>query len=631
MILSAFLTLGGCHYLDIDEDTTSLTEEKVFSTFSGAKAYLDKVFQVTEPSGGKYGTNYIITTYPQNLDKIYMYGGSWATQTDIADAAAYACAAISEFKRCNLSETTIQRFTYYPSATTGGYCGISTSMFNCIRIANKSIENFSMMVDGTEKERNEHLGKAYFLRGYCHFVLCEYFGGVPYLDHSLKADDAWDIARGTSYDTYVKAAEDLYKAYGYLKDAGYVRRNSPSVLNPGEAELNRPSGCICLALRARALMYAASPLNNTEGEKAWKNAAEACAEALSVALEQKYDLQPMLNYTDLFYGYVTTNETLWANVSKQMNSETVMTTIIPQILSNGTASLAGKGTNPTQNFVDRFETLEGYALNTEELRNVAITAGCYNDQNPYSNRDPRLAYNVIYDGALPIAKDAITSSGGCYNLYFNKTTGQYPRTTLNNLDLQLIYDWNTREQDLNGYSSTGYYARKFYDGSFKTDHYVVDPMIRLAELYLNYAECVNEVDGPSGTAGNVSLSALDAVNTVRSRAGMPDVRPEYCGSKDSFRERIWNERIVELAFEANHYWFDMRRWKLAPKAMTSTLYGMYVESCPMDAEHPLGKKFERRPLAANHQGVWKDCMYVLPFSYEEEKTMSLFKNNAAWK
>ena len=57
MILSAFLTLGGCHYLDIDEDTTSLTEEKVFSTFSGAKAYLDKVFQVTEPSGGKYGPN----------------------------------------------------------------------------------------------------------------------------------------------------------------------------------------------------------------------------------------------------------------------------------------------------------------------------------------------------------------------------------------------------------------------------------------------------------------------------------------------------------------------------------------------------------------------------------------------
>ena len=117
---------------------------------------------------------------------------------------------------------------------------------------------------------------------------------------------------------------------------------------------------------------------------------------------------------------------------------------------------------------------------------------------------------------------------------------------------------------------------------------------------------------------------------IRSRVGMPNVRNTYTGSTEAFRERVRNERCVELAYESNHYWFDIRRWKIAPELMTRTLEGMMVETCTPDEEHPLGKKYTRRALSSFRQGVWKDCMYVLPFSHNEEITMTEFKNNAPW-
>ena len=120
------------------------------------------------------------------------------------------------------------------------------------------------------------------------------------------------------------------------------------------------------------------------------------------------------------------------------------------------------------------------------------------------------------------------------------------------------------------------------------------------------------------------------MNVIRRRAGIADVRSEYTGSAAALRERIQNERCVEFAFESNHYWFDIRRWKTAPQLMTATLQGMYIATCPPDAEHPLGKVYTRRDLSSARQGTWKDCMYVLPFSHSEEITMTNFVNNAPW-
>ncbi len=293
----------------------------------------------------------------------------------------------------------------------------------------------------------------------------------------------------------------------------------------------------------------------------------------------------------------------------------------------------GYGTHPTQNYVDRFETLDGYPLQTAAQRAEAVAAGSYNEQAPYQNRDPRFDMVVIHDGSPAHSQARITSAGGCYNIYYDPETKTWPRTALNGLNVTLGVDWDTQPMASEGYTNTGYYSKRYYDGSFSGSHAIVDPMVRLAELYLNYAECVNEAYGPTGRVtsyANVNLSAVDAVNVIRHRVGMPDVRSAYTGNADTFRERIQNERCVEFAYESNHYWFDIRRWKTAPELMSRPLEGMMVESCLPDDEHPLGKKYTRRELAPSRQGVWKDCMYVLPFSHNEEITMTEFKNNAPW-
>ena len=94
----------------------------------------------------------------------------------------------------------------------------------------------------------------------------------------------------------------------------------------------------------------------------------------------------------------------------------------------------------------------------------------------------------------------------------------------------------------------------------------------MAELYLNYAEAANEAYGPDGSAGGLSMTALDAVNEVRNRAGMPDVLDKFTGSAPLLRERIRNERCVELAFEG-HRLFDIRRWRIAEQVMNGEVYG----------------------------------------------------------
>ena len=154
----------------------------------------------------------------------------------------------------------------------------------------------------------------------------------------------------------------------------------------------------------------------------------------------------------------------------------------------------------------------------------------------------------------------------------------------------------------------------------------------MAELYLDYAEAVNEYAGPGGTAGGYPMTAVEAVNVVRSRAAMPGVRSEFTSDKEAFRERVRNERNVELAYEGNHYYFDIRRWKIAPQTMTQTLYGMWVESCPVDAAHPVGRVYERRPLPANRNlKTWKDCMYYLAFPDAQANTMRNFVNWQKWQ
>ena len=543
---------------------------------------------------------------------------AFAATTDAADAGRLLRAQ-QEVKICKLSDETCSDFAFSSSRRP-----IALAMFKIIRIANRSIENIDRLTNAKPQEISELLGSAYFVRGFAHYVLCRFYGGMPYIAESQK--DSWDLERLTANETYKLAAADLYTAYEYLRDAGKMRRDAvPGVAGHlAAADMNRPSGCTALAIRAKALMYAASPLNNLNGQQDWIEAAEAYGLALQTALDWKYALLDASEYTDNFMGKEYTNESLWSYSHYVKGNGTALSAFFAYPMSNYSNA---SGVCPTQNFVDKYETADGYALNTEADREIAIAKGSYNDQNPYANRDPRFDLTILHD------RSTTPYVSGEVNIHYDPSTKKYPTTSISGVTGEFGIEWGTKEGS-KGYSNTGYYLRKQWAGA-RCDkdikRYYHDPLVRLAEIYLGYAECVNEAYGPYGSTSSCPMTSLEAVNAIRNRVGMPDVRDEYVASPDTFRERIRNERNIELAFEGNNYYFDIRRWKTAPEVMGQTLMGMYVEKCDVSTEYPAGRKYERRAIPQNRQCVWKDCMYWWPFPVAEANKLVVFKNNENWQ
>jgi hypothetical protein len=124
---------------------------------------------------------------------------------------------------------------------------------------------------------------------------------------------------------------------------------------------------------------------------------------------------------------------------------------------------------------------------------------------------------------------------------------------------------------------------------------------------------------------------VDAINVIRTRAGMPNVQAAYIGSPDAFRPRIKNERCVELSWEGGNYYCDIRRWNDLQAAMSSTLIGMIAEKqAAITPAYPTGYMYVRKPLSADRQPMWKWQMYYLPFNNADKLKMKNFVANPVW-
>lgn len=609
------LSATACNWLDIDPNL-GVDEEEVFGSYKNIRSYF----------------NYAFSTYENHLTKNSFMGSAMEEEcgnstvedsytldgtTDIADQGRKA--RHIEYKQCNLSWDAV-------SSRNTSEKPISKAMWNCIRIANKTIKALPDITDCTESERNEIFGYAYYLRAYAHFVLCRRFGGVPYITEPFGADDEWDLERLDSWTTYQECAKDFYTAYQYLEKAGWMRRDG---LPGEEGHLNSPTsefpcGVGALAFRARALVYAASPLSNKNGKEDWKQAADACAEALKAAEQWKYSLVTFDRISSLFLSSGASVESIAFRASSRKDSNKWFRSYFtyPQSYCSGASGLC-----PTQNFVDLYETRWGDPLDTEEARLYAQSIGHYNPQDPYADLDPRFEATIVHDGST---NQYVT---GAINIY-RSSTGKWPSTSISGEVMEFGKEWGTTDQDGNGYSVTGYYCKKYWEGQVGTKgaaHGHVDNIFRLGELYLLYAEAVNEAYGPSGKAGGYDKTAIEAVNFIRSRSQMPAVQSRFTADTDSFRTRIQNERTVELAFEAGHYYYDIRRWMTAPQRMgRNKMYGMYITETAVSGTYPNGRIYERKALPETRQCTWKDCMYYFPFAKEQANKMVLFKNNEIW-
>ena len=590
-------------YLDRAPES-GLTEEEVFSKLANFKQFFYAVYDGRKYFDGgwrDYNLRLGSTLYFSFWDQKY----SWETLTDAADLGRQMEG--HSFKSGQVSAF-INKFTY-----DGKRRPILESLFMCIRVSNTAIKNIDLIQDATQQDKDDLLGQAHFVRAFSHFELMRIWGPMPYIRHVIGPDDQWDIPRLSKYETLANIALDMDSAAMYFGKADLMRRDA----KPGEpGHLNHPdqkraTGVAAKAYKSRALLYAASPLNNDKGQKAWEDAAKASWEAIQIAEQHGYALLTAANYKRNFTGNDYSNEQLWAYAAGNTawNSGN-LAGIAAGIFGNSLTSWSG--VFPTQNFVDKYETKWGEPLNTEADRQAAAAAGHYNEQNPYKDRDPRLTIDVIYNQTNLVGY-------GKAEIWYEMKSG-IPTYS------QLL------DPKFNGRSFTGYILRKTWgehSDKNRTSVRYTDPLIRLAELYLNYAEAANEAYGPNTPAPGASMTAVDAVNVIRARISMVPVQAKYTANKEIFRDRIKNERNIELSFEG-HYYFDIRRWKDAPVTMAGPLFGVDIEKVAVSAQYPTGFRYTRRPLDANRQSRWKDAMYYLPFNTEDNFKMNNFVPNEVW-
>jgi len=607
-------------YLDKAPES-GLTEQQVFGKYDNFKLFFDAVYEGRKYfAGGWYDFN-IKTGYPLYFDA-WDQKYTWEGITDAADQIRYMEG--HNFKSGQVSAF-VNKFTY-----DGKRRPILESMFIHIRTSNMALKNIHYLEESgvDQAEIDDFKAQAHFVRAFCHFELMRIWGPMPYLTKVIEADDQWDIPRLSKNETLVKIAADFDSAAVFFNSAGRMRRD-PGPGLPGHlqnVDQRKPNGVAAKAYRSRALLYAASPLNNKSGATDWQAAAVASWEALQLALANSYTLLPAATMKQNFIGANYTNEQLWAYTFGSVSwNNGIFQSIMPGFFNSASSTFSG--TCPTQNFVDKYETSFGEPLNTDADRAAATAAGHYNEQNPYIKRDPRFYQDIIYNQSNTMPGWGSGATAGLAQIWYSVTSGV---TTY----AELLPPVSDPAASFGG-TKTGYYMRKYSNGNSRksTGSFIVtDPLFRLAELYLNYAEAANEAYGPNTPAPGATLTAVQALNVVRTRAGQVNVLSAYTGSTAALRPRIRNERCVELSYEG-HYYHDIRRWMDAPAAYSSTIIGMDIEKLPAGystTAFPIGFRHTRRPISADRQPKWIEPMYYLPFNTEDNFKMKKFVPNVVW-
>ncbi|MDY5672236.1 MAG: RagB/SusD family nutrient uptake outer membrane protein [Prevotella sp.] len=466
-----------------------------------------------------------------------------------------------------------------------------------IRKANLGLENMDLMTAATQEEKNTIKGQLLFFRGWLHFQLMQYFGGLPYLDHSVAADQSMTLPRESCQACAEKAAKDFREAAELLPidwDKSSVGRNT---LGKNGFRINKITA---LAYEGKSLLWAASPLVKNSDDKMNVNgnastydydtnyaqqAAEALGELLALVEtgQTQYKLVDFADYSDLFY---TWNKNMLPpgsteNILRDIPADAwqnshfgVFTEFGGSILTGGKAA-----SQPTANYVNYYGMKNGLPLDDPESG--------FDPTHPWKNRDPRFYHDIVYDG-VKVVEGAIEPDA---NRYANLYTG------------------GTYRDDINE-SRTGYLLYKFipmiannYDmGSTYNKLYIDVPYLRLADCYLMYAEACAAVGGATAKA-KCSLTALDAVNKIRERAGVAGVAAKFTGNKDKFMDEVRRERAVELAFEG-HRFNDLRRWLLLDKApyniKTSQEFVRAGEFDPKNPQNTEVSGFKEKTILTRH-------------------------------
>lgn len=576
-LIAIMVSCKKADFLDKTTDLTSLSEEQIFSDSTNTFAFLTGIYSDVKFSFNK---------------RRWDSQGNLESTTDDMEYRFYG--------------GTQRIVIMYSGAVSPGNFPIKdqwTTPYTNIRRVNMFLKNLPQTpLSSPMKRRLE--GEARFLRAWYYEYLMKSFGGVPILRDTVFSDISTniDIPRNTYEECVNYVVSELDECANIL----------PAPDGYEERDYGRVTKGACLALKSRVLLYAASPLFNggmstlqyrntsnlaekirVAGYPAydasrWQRAADAARDVMNtpyyqLVIDNSDPLKPGLGFYNVFLTRKNPEYIFFANLPPNIDIEQYY---------NPPSRSGGYYGYPTQNFVNCFPMKDGKAITDPDSK--------YDKKNPYANRDPRFAYSVIYNGSK----------------YSNRTAA-----------LEDVWTYDGAPQDgYNVMTVTGYYCRKMCDEKTSNANKINTqrglPLIRYAEILLNYAEAINETGKPD--------EAADIIKQIRERAGIEAGTDEMYGlkagmTKDEMREIIRNERRIELSFE-DHRFFDVRRWMTAMdvlngfnKAMKITKTGPAYTYNEIDVE------------AAGRRRNFRPEMYLLPIYREEITKSPQMIQNPGWE
>lgn len=570
-VLAAMLSFSGCNFLEAPP-STDLNEDKVFSDRTLCERFITGIYAEGMPLGFSMNSD--------NIDRGLCATSTRAGACDEGEAGASWDKANASWNTDNHNNNSID-WDEDPRHDT---------RWATIRKCNTLLERIDEVpYDPGDPEFNSRAkGEGYFMRAISFWEGVYRYGGLPIVDHRITGSEDAKYPRNTFSECIDFIVKDCDEAAKLLPD---------KYTNP--AFVGRATRIAALALKSRVLLYAASPLFNTAtpylslgGEnnkiigygnydaERWKKAADAAKEAIDAAEAAGYALYdkgtPETNYE---YVWTTPDncEIILAN-KKYRNFSTNTKPITSNIPQWAGSSWSDGGLFAPLNFVKKYEKRDG----TEQ---EWLMSGGDDLLKKYSELDPRFAQTIAYQGA--VWNDEIGKldflEGGAHQVAYDKTR-------------HLVRKWVPRT------------LKATYPHNSVNMDWIV---FRMAELYLNYAEAVNEFQGPTA-------EAVAAVSKVRNRSGMPAFPSTL--TKSQFREKLRNERAVELAYEDHRFW-DIRRWMIAENegVMQGKFYGLQISRIEGSSEvHYKPYVFENR--------LWSRRSYLHPIKQLEVDKGYLIQN-----
>ena len=471
-----------------------------------------------------------------------------------------------------------------------------------IRKMNLGLENIDKLTNATQEEKNLIKGQLLFMRAWWHEEMIVWFGGMPYVDHVIAADGPFDLPRLSFQECALRCAEDFRAAADLLPDNWDNTTVGKRTLGKNDLRITK----VCaLGYLGKVLLWAASPLNEKGAQlgaaksgvtyqynaELAGRAADALAEAIAdiesgktpySLAEYKYsdiynheaDKSSNSNFSDIFY---TTGQS-W----KMPGSvEAIMRGPMPDI--NGSnwnfTKLWGPKVNnlvehdaiihmPTANYIN-------YAYGMENGLPITDPESGFDPTHPFKNRDPRFYHDIMFDGFK----------------FLNTTPGSddRPFQYLEMFTGGNMVPTGDPARSANG-SRTGYFCQKLvphqcnrYDGMYNWGGALQTylPYMRVADIYLMYAEAGAAIQGPAYKNNKCQRAAVDAINLLRDRVGAGHVAEKYLMDKNKFMDEVRRERACELAFEGFR-WNDLQRWLLLTEPPYTVKYSHEFERMESD-------------------------------------------------